>query len=186
MLPNTIELLCWHLNRYDHLRSSTASRASVVLSAGTILFAGDAIVLSQMSDSPIPWTERWTTVVVLAMTLMSSLLVVLSLLRAANVLVTPRRSRTMFLRDEQVPSGLVFTASDTVDQIPRFADFRQVLATQDEANVIETAQVELWICIRQHRHRYLRLRSSVRYLRYAAVSFAVVLVMVMFADAIGT
>src|SRR5215467_14360165 len=43
-----IELVKWHINRYDRLRGSTTNRAAVVLSAGAILSAGVAVALSQL------------------------------------------------------------------------------------------------------------------------------------------
>jgi hypothetical protein len=46
-----IELVKWHIDRYDRLRGSTTNRAAVVLSAGTILSAGVAVVLSQLLSS---------------------------------------------------------------------------------------------------------------------------------------
>lgn len=47
-LREQIELAKWHIDRYDRLRASTATRASAVLSAGAILSAGNAVVLAQL------------------------------------------------------------------------------------------------------------------------------------------
>jgi hypothetical protein len=147
----------------------------VVLSAGAVIFAGNAIVLSPLLNAPASSLDRWRLVSLLFVALLTSLLLVLSLLYAASVLVTSRGSRTLFLRNESVPPGLVFTASDTVAEVDTFARFKAVLETQTEHDIREAAQTELWICIRQHRYRYLRLRLAVRLLRYAAGSFVFVL-----------
>src|SRR6266567_446089 len=44
-LQEKIELIKWHLGRYDRLRASTTNRAGVVLSAAAILSAGIAVIL---------------------------------------------------------------------------------------------------------------------------------------------
>jgi hypothetical protein len=59
----TLELLKWHLERYDRLRASTAARASVVLSAGAILSAGNAVILSQILNLPEKRLGSWAVMV---------------------------------------------------------------------------------------------------------------------------
>ena len=54
-----LELLKWHIDRYDRLRVSTAGRASVVLSAGAILSAGNALLLTQILNSTTAWLTAW-------------------------------------------------------------------------------------------------------------------------------
>lgn len=172
-----LDLLQWHLERYDRLRASTSARASVVLSAGAILSAGNAVVLAQLLGGPL--VERlppWLLLVFAAVTVLSVGLVVFSLLQAAGVLVTLRPSREIFAQDEEVPAAPVFNGTDTVRQFRRFSDFRDALAEQGERETLEAAQVELWIGINQHRRRYAQLRSAVRLLRHSAVAFMAILV----------
>ncbi|HZM76110.1 MAG TPA: hypothetical protein VFC19_10305 [Candidatus Limnocylindrales bacterium] len=181
---NTIEMLCWHLDRYDRQRSSTSARASVVLSAGAILFAGNTIVLSRLLE---PEMQRvgWPIVMfLLACGVLCALLIMLSLLRSAGVLVTPRGSRQMFLRHENVPASLVFNGTDTIDQLRTFASFQSALAAQSRDDILQAAQIELWVCIHQHRHRYRQLRLAVRYLRYAAISFVFGMISVLTAEVV--
>src|SRR5260370_37479004 len=45
-----IELVKWHIDRYDPLRRSTTNRSAGVLRAGSILPAAAAAVLSQLSS----------------------------------------------------------------------------------------------------------------------------------------
>ena len=168
-------MLYWHLDRYDRLRSSTTGRASVVLSAGAILFAGNAIILSALLQQAVDEFPRWWSAAFTVATLACSALVILSLVRAADVLVTAQDSRTLLNRNDSIPSGLVFNGSDTVREIATFGRFQEVLEEQTPAQIVEAAQVELWIGIRQHRLRYERLRLAVRLLRWAAVAFATTL-----------
>lgn len=173
-LDEQIVLARWHLDRYDRLRVSTASRASVVLSAGAILSAGNAVILTQIPrTADLPF--QIITGALAITTALSSLLVVMALLRASTVLVTLRDSKTMFLGREAVPSGLTFNGTETVAKVASFAEFHDLMDMQDERDVLAAAHLELWICINQHRHRYFRLRGAVRLLRYAAVIFSIAL-----------
>ncbi|MEV6929753.1 hypothetical protein AB0M46_35405 [Dactylosporangium sp. NPDC051485] len=171
---NNVELLRWHLDRYDRLRSSTANRASVILSAAAILSAANAVVLSQLLSGPI-LDRRWLFAAFGAALVASSTLVVLSLIRAAGVLVTGRDSRELFGGREELPPGLVFNGTDTVRRLHSFAEFAAVVDRQQEIDIYRAAQVELWIGIQQHRYRYVRLRSAGRLLRWAAVAVLLVL-----------
>ncbi|GIG90267.1 hypothetical protein [Plantactinospora endophytica] len=175
-----IDLLQWHLDRYDRLRVSTSGRASVVLSASAILSAGNAVVLAQLlGGSVADRLAPWLLVLFTALTMVSAGLVVLSLLRAASVLVTPQSSRTMLGDDDVLPAALVFNGTDTVRRLNSFAEFQAALARQGTPEILQAAQVELWIGIQQHRQRYVRLRAAVRLLRYAAVAFLVILAIAM-------
>lgn len=172
-------LLKWHIDRYDRLRASTAARASVVLSAGAILSAGDALLLSQILGSTGRQLDWWLLLAFTAAAVVSMSLVVLSLIRASNVLVTPQGSRMMLEDRGGLPVGLVFNGTDTVRHVATFADFQSVVASQGPAALLEAAELELWIGIHQHRYRYVRLRLAVRLLRYAAVTFLAILIAAM-------
>lgn len=166
-----LALLRWHLDRYDRLRASTASRAAVVLSAGAILSAGNVVVLARLVGSPDPRLVQWLALLFAGGLLTSVGLVVLSLILATGVLVTPRASRDTFAGGRDLPIALVFNDSDTVRELKSYDSFKAIVAGQGYGAMIEAAQVELWIGIRQHRHRYLRLRAATRVLRWAAVVF---------------
>jgi hypothetical protein len=182
---NTIEMLCWHLDRYDRQRASTSARASVVLSAGAILFAGNTIVLSRLLEPEMRHLDWRIVMLLLACGVLSALLIMLSLLRSAGVLVTPRGSRQMFLLNENVPASLVFNGTDTVDQLRTFASFQHVLEAQSRKDNLQAAQIELWICIQQHRYRYRQLCLAVRYLRYAAMSFVFGMISILAAEVVA-
>jgi len=107
--------------------------------------------------------------------LVSASLVVLALIRASGVLVTSRDSAAMFSGTESLPPSPIFNGTFTVRRLSTFADFHEVVKSQREQEILQAAEVELWIGIRQHRHRYVRLRRAVRLLRCAAVAFLVVL-----------
>jgi hypothetical protein len=170
-----LALLRWHIERYDRLRASTASRAAVVLSAGAILSAGNAVVLSQVFGGSYDDLDRRLVIAFTVAVMVSAAMVVVSIIRAASVLVTPRASRSMFAEPTGLPPSLLFNGTDTVARAPSFEAFRSAVAGLTEADMLTAAQVELYINIRQHRHRYDRLRDAVRLLRYSAVAFLLVL-----------
>ena len=135
------------------------------------LFAGNTIVLSRLLEPEMRHVDWRIVMFLLACDVFSAVLIMLSLIRSAGVLVTPRGSREMFMRHENVPASLVFNGTDTVDQLRTFGSFQSALAAQSRDDILEAAQIELWVGIQQHRHRYRQLRSAVRFLRHAAISF---------------
>lgn len=169
-----IELVKWHIDRYDRRRASTTNRAAVVLSAGAILSAGVAVVLSQLLSSSAE-LKGWPLTVFSAGTAATALLLVLSLILAMDALISLRRSSQMF-PDRTRPAGLIFDGADTVAGHRSFADFSNTVKTEVHEETLERGLAELWILILQHRHRYSRLRGAVRALRYAAVLFLAVLI----------
>lgn len=179
-----INLLRWHLDRYDRLRASTASRASVVLSAAAILSAGNVVILAQLLNGSGLRMPSWLLGTFTVALIVSTSLVVVSLIVASNVLVTARDSRTLLSAQGDLPPGLLFNGTDTVNLVGSYAQFSATIAGQGEADVRQAAQVELWIGIQQHRHRYVRLRRAVRLLRYAGLAFLLILISVMVANLI--
>jgi hypothetical protein len=176
-------MLKWHIERYDRLRTSTAGRAAVVLSAGAILSAGNALVLGQMlSTTRAGAASSWWSAILTVASLASAGLVVLSVLKAANVLVTTRRSRDAFKEVGRAPVSLIFNGTDTLANVRTFAEFHAILAGGSAAETRASAEAELWVCIHQHRHRYAQLRAAVRLLRHAAVAFFAVLVLALSAN----
>jgi hypothetical protein len=169
----------WHIDRYDRLRASTSSRAAVVLSAGAILTAGNAVILSQLLQNAA--LVLWLVALCTAGLLASAGLIVLAIVRATGVLVSLRLTREMF-PDPDPPIGLVFNATDTVRHAPLFEQFDQAVRAQDLNAILGAAHVELWIIIRQHRHRYGKLRGSVKALRLSATIFLSVLAVLVIAN----
>lgn len=177
-----VELVKWHIDRYDRLRASTTNRAAVVLSAGAILAAGVAVVLSQLLSNSAE-LKGWPLTAFSAGTAATALLLVLSLILAMDALISLRRSSQMF-PDPTRPAGLIFDGADTIDSLESFADFSKIVRTEVYEQTLERGLAELWILIRQHRHRYGRLRGAVRALRYAAILFLAVLVGLVIMNAV--
>ncbi|WP_433728481.1 hypothetical protein ACQP2Y_15045 [Actinoplanes sp. CA-051413] len=172
-LGEELSALRWHLDRYDRLRASTATRASVVTSASALLSAGNAVIIAQLlgGTADMPSVLR---VLFAVGALASGLLVVLSLLAAVGVLATPRASRSTF-GEAHLPTSFLYNGTDTVASIKNFGEFSAAFVSQSRPDDVLAAQVELWINIKQHRARYEQLRRAVQLLRLAAVMFFMLL-----------
>lgn len=178
---DALPLLRWHLDRYDRLRASTASRAAVVLSASALLSATNAVIISQVLGPRFTSVPSALLILCTLPALAGFVLVVLAVVRATGVLVTTRSSRTLLTGPAAPPPGAIFNGSDTLELFSTYGEFSAAVDGQDEASIIEAAKADLWIVIHQHRHRYAELRSAVRLLRLAAavLPFALVIVLVV-------
>jgi hypothetical protein len=154
----------------------------VVLSAGAILSAGNAVVLAQLlgnAERPSDWM-----LILLSVGIAGSVsLIVLAVIRATEVLVSLRLTRDLF-SDKDFPPGIFFNASDTVRHIGSYSELRSSMKASTNADILDWALVELWIVVRQHRYRYSKLRAAVRALRRAAIVFLVGLIALMTVDLI--
>jgi hypothetical protein len=173
----------WHLERYDRLRASTSSRASVVLSAGALLSAGNAVLINQFAGRSAGWMTTTWSVIFAAGVSVCAAQVIVCLILAAQVLVTLRGSRAM-VPDRSLPPSLLFNAADTIRHAGSFPHFQELVAGQSEQSQLEAAQIELWVGINQHRRRYVRLRQAVIAMCCAAASFLVLLAAYLIVDAI--
>ena len=180
-IRDRVDLARWHIDRYDRLRASTSSRAAVVLSAGAILSAGNAVILSQLLQQSAS-SRLWLIAVCTFGLTASAALIVLSVIRATGVLVSLRLTRDMF-PDPDLPPGLVFDHRHCAAR-PHLSTVQDAVWSQDLAHILEAANAELWIIIRQHRRRYARLRSAVRALRFAATVFLAVLTVLVISNLI--
>ena len=172
--PDNDELLRWHIDRYDRLRASTASRAAIVLSAAAILSAGNAVILSKLLPPPGS-RGNGVTLALVALTVVGAVLIIASLIQASNVLLTRKQTRVVFDADGTLPLSLLFNGSDTVRQAKTFGDFQSILRDQQYDDIVTAAEVELWVCIQQHRKRYGQLRRCTRTLQFAGLAFLAVL-----------
>lgn len=173
-VQDRVELIKWHIVRYDQLRTSTANRASVVLSAGALLSAGNAVVLSELFANPK--IVKGLFLPIYSAGIVASLsLIVLSLISATGVLVSLHVTRKLF-PDKDLPPGFLFNATDTLRKSESFREFQRLVGSEDYSHILECAEVELWLVIQGYKYRYAKLRGSIRALRAAALVFLVLLV----------
>ena len=144
-----------------------------MLSACAILSAGNAVILSRLLGSSAD-VKGWLLAAFSAGIAASVALIVLTVIRSTSVLISLRSSRKMF-REDGRPPGLLFHASDTVRHIKTFSQFQAVIEREHHAQVLEQAEVELWLAVRHYMYRYGKLRGAVLAFRGAALIFLCVL-----------
>lgn len=172
-LREKVEFIEWHISRHDQLRVSASSRASIVLSACAILSAGDAVILSQLLGSPAD-VKGWVLAVLSAGIAASAALVVVTVILSTSALISVRSSSKRFPDDDR-PVGLLFHAAHTVRRIHSFPQFRAFIEAEHYGQVLEQAEVELWLAMQHYMYRYGKLRGAVIAFRGAAVTFVCVL-----------
>ena len=172
-LREKIEFIEWHIKRHDQLRVSASSRASIVLSACAILSAGNAVILSQLLGSSAE-VKGWVLAVLSAGIAASACLIVVTVILSTSVLISVRPSSKRFPDDDR-PTGLLFHAAHTVRHIHSFPQFQALIEGERYGQVLEQAEVELWLAMQHYMYRYGKLRGAVIAFRGAAIIFVCIL-----------
>jgi hypothetical protein len=172
-----LDLLRWHLDRFDRLRASLASRAAVVLSATAVLVAAMAFLANHYfaKDHQAAWT-----VLVGACLGVALLLAAAAAWGALRTLVNPARKPDR--KDTELDRG-AFGWPTVAARYPeddeaapeRFVD-EWVKAVSYERN-LDAGGRELWAGIHNHKARYVSLQRAVRVLRLSAVAFGILAVL---------
>lgn len=109
--PELLDILRWHIDRYDRLRASTSARASILLSASSVVVAGMILLanyrLQQKEVHPIGPLD-------LALAVALALTTALSLGSIQNcVNAIAARKTTRSLHDGEIPNRFLFNWRDT-------------------------------------------------------------------------
>jgi hypothetical protein len=162
-----IERVQWHIERFDRIRATSASRAGVVLSAAALLSAGNAVALAQVLSSSragLRWLEIGGGIIGCA----NLAILVGCVVVSSGVLISTRKTGALYAGDS-MPNSLFYNDSDTLREFSEFQMFRDALLTSESE--YDYAASELWRNMRQHRRRYAMLRRAVRLMRIAAFGF---------------
>ena len=164
-----LDLVRWHLDRYDRLRGSVAGRAAMVLSANALLLAGATFLLRTL-PVPAEGVVRTLKVCVASATLPILVLVAVSVAFGLNAVVSPKKtSRQLF--GAAIPNRFVFIHRDTVETCKDYRSFAEEFLAQSTEETLESAQATLWTVIKQHHLRYKNLRRAVRTLALSVPLF---------------
>ncbi len=117
-----LELVKWLTTRGDNLRESTASRASIVVSADALLLAGFTFLVDKILNT-LSSQSIWIQTIMLSLLVGIILFIFLSLFYAASGIATiwnmsPKRI------DSDAPDVPVFNAFQTVEKFSNFSEFR--------------------------------------------------------------
>ena len=162
--------LHWHLNRYDELRASVASRAAMILNAIAFVLAGSTFLLDKTlshRDQFSPSTKYilFGSIIILLGSL------VISVLYAIRAIVSMRSTRILF--DGKLPPRIFFNSRDTISRFRNYSEFRTTYLQTTSTLTTEYALSELFSGIYQYRYRYRNLRIAIWSLFVSIVLFLV-------------
>lgn len=164
-----LEQALWFIERLDKLRASAASRAAMVISADAILLAGITFLIDKgLSNNPI---VDVTSILYLISAAISLILVVFSVVYAANTIVFVWRRTRNAVGVEDLPESSFFHPSDIVDRYKNYAKFEKVFLSSTMNDMVRGALGELMLITYSHHKRYKNLRASLRFLLVAIIPF---------------
>jgi hypothetical protein len=175
-----LELVCWLIERHDHLRASTASRAAIVVSADAILCAGAVFLLDQYLSSGTQYDEFGRVVFTVGIGANLALLA-LSIALAANAVAFVWKKTRTAVGIRNLPPLLFFHPSDTVKAFKgdEFGRFRQEFRAATKEQVVTYALGELMQITIAHNMRYRAFRWSIRLLFAATVPMSICILILL-------
>jgi hypothetical protein len=164
-----LDLLRWHIDRYDRLRASTSTRASILLSASSVLLTGMILLvnyrLQQRQEHPIGPID----IAVLAVLLLTIALSLGSITNCVNAIAARKTTRS--LHKDEIPNRFLFNWGDTRRAVDGYTSFAAQVTALDVDAIVGHATAELWTDILQHGRRHKYLRTGINLFRYGIVSF---------------
>ena len=173
-----LELLHFHIVRYDGLRAALANRASILISADTLLLAALGLLFAKgiprASES-----HNIMEIVSVILTFALASLILSSVYFALNAIITIKSSHTLF---GDFPNRLLYNHHDTFDAYKERTaqEFINESLTLTEDRLLESASAELWIGLRQQHRRYLYLRKAIKIFFISALAYPFVAFLLLF------
>ncbi len=176
-----LELACWLIERHDHLRASTATRAAIVVSADAILFAGAVFLLDKYLSSVTQYHQFGRVVFTVGIGANLTLLA-LSVVLAANAIAFAWKKTRTTVNISNLPPLLFFHPSDTMKAFndKEFGRFRQHFRAATKEQMVTYALGELLQITIAHNMRYRAFRWSIRLLFAATIPMSICILMLLF------
>lgn len=171
----SLNLVRWHIDRYDRLRAATSARASLMLSANALILTGSTLLLGQHLAGGN--RHPWLIVVYYSVLLATYALAAISIRASIGAIVAVRTSRVLF--DARIPDRGAFHWGDTVKRDPSAADFTATFMATTIESYLEQGLAELYTGIRQHALRYGKLRRAARIFQYSVGTFIALLALTL-------
>lgn len=169
--PDLLDILRWHIDRYDRLRASTSTRASILLSASSVVVTGMILLANyrlQLKEvHPIGPLD-----VALAVTLaLTAALTLGSIQNCVNAIAARKTTRS--LHDGEIPNRFLFNWGDTRRTVDGYSSFKEEVTSLSIESMIGNATAELWSDILQHADRHKYLRRGISLFRYGVSTFLI-------------
>jgi hypothetical protein len=169
--PDLLELLRWHIDRYDRLRASTSTRASVLLGASSVLLTGVIFLINYrlqiLRNSPTDYLD----IIFAIVAALAVILILSAVTNCINAIATRKTTRS--IHAGEIPRRFLFNWGDTLRAVDGYTSFADEVRSLDYDSITGHAIAELWTDIMQHarRHRYLRI--GINLFRYSIFSFLI-------------
>ena len=168
----SLELVEWNIGRYDQIRSSVASRASLLVSANTLLLAGVALLLSIYNPNPDGEKLSFILIAFFVLLVATLIFVLTSIWYCVDAIAATRTRKTSRQTFKGVlPDRFLFNWGDTLRNNAAYEDFATKLRKSSPSEILEAALAELWTAIYQHSVKHRSLRWGIRYFRLSIILF---------------
>jgi len=195
-----LETLNFHIVRYDGLRAATANRASILLSANTLLLAALGLLFANGIPEALKRNQT-LKIASIIITLGIAVLILLSVYFALNAIITTgfklesntksdskvkwsfklKSSRDLY---GAIPDRSPYSHSDTLetykDRPAAAQDFYEDSLKLTPGRLLKSASAELWTGIQQQHRRYKFLRKAILLFVIGIFAYPFVAFMVLF------
>lgn len=171
-----LQLIQWHIDRYDRLRSSTSSRAAVLMSANAALLGGTILLANSLIQATgVTQPATWAMRIFACLTIFMASI---SIAFCTNAVAAWRTTRS--LHRKEIPIRFAFNWGDTLDSVDGFSNFAEKMSSQRIMNIKDSAVAELWTALLQHKRRHKYLRYGIHTFRASALLFVGVAAILLF------
>lgn len=165
-----LNLICWLIDRYDTLRSLTANRASLIISADAILLATSSLTLENIISTDVQYNTLMQ--ILLSIGIGSNvLMLVISIFYAINSLAYVWKTNRQKLKTLDLPQCFFFHPRETVETLKTFKDFKEKFIKSSKKEMVNYALGKLQLVIHGHHIRYQLFRKSIRFLIVSMIPF---------------
>ncbi len=164
-----LNLVKWHILRYDGLRASNGSRGAMVLTVDSLLVVGITFLLNSVFSQLIN-TNKILSWLVIVFAIITLAILFASISYAISSVISIKPASQLF---GKAPKHPFFTQRDTVDSFNNFEQFETEFNKTNIQNMTHYGLGELWTVINQHYLRYQNLRSAIKTMRIAVGLFII-------------
>jgi hypothetical protein len=151
-----LDMLNWFVNRSDTFRASYRNRASILVTADTLIMATIVFLSDKVFGEAAGFREAPARYFLMAALLSMGVSFVLSLLACATLSRSSRRA-TQF----QGPPRYFYNDKDTFDEArEEFSRYEKLFSEMTEASLIQSGCAELWVGQKLQRKRYNYLKVA--------------------------
>ncbi|GAA1038378.1 hypothetical protein [Streptomyces murinus] len=167
-MSDLLDLMKWHIDRYDRLRSSTSARASVLLNANTVMATGSLILVNYHIQTAKTSHTLWIECLIGIFSALTLALILRSLWSANEAIAARKTIRA--LHSGEIPTRFLFNWGDTLQSVDGHSDFARKIDELDLKAILSHAKSELLTDILQHAQRHRHLRSAINTFRFCVVA----------------